>query len=560
MADTTTHYVALYRKYRPQTFEDVVGRDAIVRTLKNQINTGHIGHSYLFCGTRGTGKTTIAKIFAKAVNCEHPVDGSPCGECDSCRAIANDASLNVVELDAASHNGVDDVREIIEQTSYSPSSGKYRVFIIDEAHMLSNAACNALLKTIEEPPAYAIFILATTDPNRLPVTILSRCQRYDFGRLSVDTIEKRLQYVCDQEKLNVEEKALHYMATMADGSMRDGLSILDECNAFNMGDGTLTYEKALEILGAVDQSIFHRLYTAVHTHQAKDALDILDEILTQGRELVQFVTDFISYIRNVMLLKSSEEMKDRLDVSKQYLDLMIEDARQSELTEIVRYIEVLSDLCESIRFSANRRILTEAALIRLCEPSMQVAGNEQEQIRQLTERVRVLENDLARLAASGSFVPHAAGTAPKSGEEKKENAAPSVPKELPAATSDEIKKLAGSWDQLIAQIPPRFNGVKALLHQAIPSVSEDGQKLLIVFPNSFCEDMFLQTGAKEGEQEDGQRGSEAFEAYLAEQLGSRISVEYRHTELDKEQENKENYVDIRQAVTLPIEIETDDDE
>ena len=191
-----THYLALYRKYRPQTFEDVCGRDAIVRTLKNQITSGRIGHSYLFCGTRGTGKTTIAKIFAKAVNCEHPVDGSPCGECASCKAISEDANLNVVEMDAASNNGVDDVRNIIDQVAYSPTQGKYRVFIIDEVHMLSGAAFNALLKTLEEPPAYAIFILATTEPNKLPLTILSRCQRYDFGRLSVQTIEDRLKVIC----------------------------------------------------------------------------------------------------------------------------------------------------------------------------------------------------------------------------------------------------------------------------------------------------------------------------------------------------------------------------
>ncbi len=559
MANTDTHYLALYRKYRPQTFEDVVGRDAIVRTLKNQINTGHIGHSYLFCGTRGTGKTTIAKIFAKAVNCENPQDGSPCGKCASCKAISEDASLNVIELDAASHNGVEDVRGIIDQTAYSPTEGKYRVFIIDEAHMLSNAACNALLKTIEEPPSYAIFILATTDPNRLPVTILSRCQRYDFGRLSVQTIEDRLRYVCEKEQIGVEEKALRYIASMADGSMRDGLSILDECNAFNMGDGDLTYDKALEILGAVDQSIFHKLYGAVHEHRTKDALEILDEILYQGRELVQFVTDFISYLRNVMLLKSSEELRDRLDVSKQYLDLMIEDARASELTEIVRCIETLSDLCESIRFSANRRILTEAALIRLCEPSMQVAGNEKEQIEQLTERVRVLENDLARIAATGTLTAkaaaHPAAATPKAEASAKEE--PEEAKTLPPATTEAIRKLTGpAWDQITAQIPARFNGVKALLHDVVPSVTDDGKKLLLVFSNPLCEDMFLQTGTKE----EGAKGTvELLADYLSEKAGGQIQIECRHRDLDKEQENKENYVDIRKMVTLPVIEETDDE-
>ncbi len=226
-------YQALYRKYRPQTFEDVCGRDTIVRTIKNQINNGRIGHSYLFCGTRGTGKTTIAKIFAKAVNCENPQDGNPCGECASCRAISEDANLNVVEMDAASNNSVEDIRAVIEQVSYSPTQGKYRVFIIDEVHMLSTSAFNALLKTLEEPPSYAVFILATTEPNRLPLTILSRCQRYDFGRLTSSTIAERLKSVAQKEGLKAEDEALRYIAGAADGSMRDGLSILDQCNAFN---------------------------------------------------------------------------------------------------------------------------------------------------------------------------------------------------------------------------------------------------------------------------------------------------------------------------------------
>ena len=339
---TDTHYLALYRKYRPQTFEDVCGRDAIVRTLKNQINSGRIGHSYLFCGTRGTGKTTIAKIFAKAVNCEHPVDGNPCGECETCRAIAKNADLNVVEMDAASNNGVDDIRSIIEQVSYSPTQGKYRVFIIDEVHMLSTPAFNALLKTLEEPPAYAIFILCTTEPNKLPVTILSRCQRYDFGRMPVVTIAARLKAVCEKENIQIEEQALHFIASAADGSMRDGLSILDQCNAFNYGNGELTYERTLEILGAVDARVFSDLYRCVHKKDAKGALDILNRCLEQGRELMQFITDYIGYLRNVMLLKASEETAKELDVSAAHLQRMLEDARASELNEIVRYINVFS--------------------------------------------------------------------------------------------------------------------------------------------------------------------------------------------------------------------------
>ena len=224
-------YTALYRKFRPDNFKDVKGQDHIVTTLKNQIQADRIGHAYLFCGTRGTGKTSIAKLFAKTVNCENPVDGSPCGVCASCKSIAAGASMNVIEIDAASNNGVDNIREIVDEVSYSPAEGKYKVYIIDEVHMLSIGAFNALLKTLEEPPSYVIFILATTEVHKIPITILSRCQRYDFKRISIETITARMQELMDAEGVKVEEKALRYVAKTADGSMRDALSLLDQCIA-----------------------------------------------------------------------------------------------------------------------------------------------------------------------------------------------------------------------------------------------------------------------------------------------------------------------------------------
>ena len=218
-------YTALYRKYRPQSFEDVKGQEHIVTTLRNQINAGRIGHAYLFCGTRGTGKTTVAKIFARAVNCENPIDGSPCGECPTCRAILSGNSLNVIEIDAASNNGVDNIREIRDEVTYAPTEGRFKVYIIDEVHMLSSGAFNAMLKTLEEPPSYVIFILATTEAHKIPVTILSRCQRYDFHRISVDVISERLKELLIQENAQAEDKAVRYLAKSADGAMRDALSL-----------------------------------------------------------------------------------------------------------------------------------------------------------------------------------------------------------------------------------------------------------------------------------------------------------------------------------------------
>ena len=255
-------YTALYRKFRPDSFTDVKGQDHIVTTLKNQIAADRIGHAYLFCGTRGTGKTTVAKILARAVNCEHPVDGNPCGKCEACRGIAAGTSMNVIEIDAASNNGVDNIREIRDEVAYSPTSGKYKVYIIDEVHMLSIGAFNALLKTLEEPPSYVIFILATTEAHKIPITILSRCQRYDFRRISLNTIADRMRVLMEEEQVEVEEKALRYIAKKADGSMRDALSLLDQCIAFYLGQ-KLTYDHVLEVLGAVDTEEFGRLLREV---------------------------------------------------------------------------------------------------------------------------------------------------------------------------------------------------------------------------------------------------------------------------------------------------------
>ena len=291
-------YTALYRKWRPAGFADVKGQDHIVQTLKNQITGQRIGHAYLFCGTRGTGKTTIAKIFAKAVNCEHPVDGSPCGECESCRSIASGRSMNVVEIDAASNNGVENIREIREQVQYPPTEGRYRVYIIDEVHMLSTGAFNALLKTLEEPPAYVIFILATTEVHKIPITVLSRCQRYDFRRITIETIAARLRELADAEQIPVEERALTYLAKAADGSMRDALSLLDQCVAFHFGT-LLTYDNVLEVLGAVDSSVFSQLLREILAGDTAGCIRRLEEMVIQGRELGQFVVDFIWYAGNV---------------------------------------------------------------------------------------------------------------------------------------------------------------------------------------------------------------------------------------------------------------------
>ena len=332
-------YTALYRKWRPVSFDEVKGQDHIVKTLKNQITSGRIGHAYLFCGTRGTGKTSIAKIFAKAVNCESPVDGSPCGECSMCRQIASSASLNVVEIDAASNNGVENIRDIRDQVQYPPTEGRYRVYIIDEVHMLSIGAFNALLKTLEEPPSYVIFILATTEVHKIPITILSRCQRYDFKRITIDTISARLHELTQAEQIDVEERALRYVAKAADGSMRDALSLLDQCTAFHFGE-KLTYDNVLEVLGAVDNSVFSSLFRAVTAGDTKGCIYTIEEMIIQGRDLTQMVNDFVWYMRNLLVVKTTDDAEDMLDMSSENIAILKEEAELTDSDTLMRFIRI----------------------------------------------------------------------------------------------------------------------------------------------------------------------------------------------------------------------------
>ena len=389
-------YTALYRKFRPDTFLDVKGQDHIVTTLKNQIKANRIGHAYLFTGTRGTGKTTVAKIFAKTVNCESPTEEGPCGECQICRAIAAGASMNVIEIDAASNNGVDNIREIVDEVSYSPAQGKYKVYIIDEVHMLSIGAFNALLKTLEEPPSYVIFILATTEVHKLPITILSRCQRYDFKRISIETIAARMQELTAAEGVSVEERALKYIAKTADGSMRDALSLLDQCIAFHLG-AELTYDKVLDVLGAVDTDVFSRLLRYVLDKDVLGCISLLEEIIMQGRELTQFVTDFTWYLRNLMLVQTSDNLEDVIDMSTDNLNRLKEEAQLLSMNQILRYIRIFSDLSGQIRYAAQKRIMVEIALVKLCKPSMETSPDA------LLERIRDVEEKLENgvVVASG---------------------------------------------------------------------------------------------------------------------------------------------------------------
>lgn len=474
-------YTALYRKFRPTVFEDVKGQEHIVTTLKNQIRSGRTSHAYLFCGTRGTGKTTIAKIFAKAVNCEHPVDGSPCGECAICKSIAAGTSMNVIEIDAASNNGVDSIRQIVEEVNYSPAEGKYKVYIIDEVHMLSIGAFNALLKTLEEPPAYVIFILATTEVHKIPITILSRCQRYDFRRISIDTIADRLKELTQKEQVQIEEKAVRYIAKVADGSMRDALSLLDQCIAFYF-EQELTYDKVLDVLGAVDTEVFSRMLREILKGDAAAALGVLQDIVLQGRELSQFVTDFAWYLRNLLLIKSADGVEDIIDVSSDNLVRLKEEAELAENDTIMRYIRILSELSGQIRYATQKRILIEMAVIKLCRPAMETdTASLADRIRQVEEK---LEKGIPMMAvnpgAGNGSVP-GNGTAPLQGGERTVGKA-----ELPKAIPEDIQNVVSRWSRIVDETA---NPMKSYLKNAYPSLSGDG-KLLVVVQDGLPSDYF----------------------------------------------------------------------
>ncbi len=519
-------YQALYRKFRPQEFSDVKGQDHIVTTLKNQIKADRIGHAYLFCGTRGTGKTTIAKIFAKAVNCEHPVDGSPCGECPTCKAIAAGSSMNVIEIDAASNNGVDNIRQIREEVEYRPTEGKYKVYIIDEVHMLSIGAFNALLKTLEEPPAYVIFILATTEAHKIPITILSRCQRYDFRRISIDTIADRLRDLMEQEHVQVEERAIRYVAKAGDGSMRDALSLLDQCIAFYLGQ-ELTYDKVLETLGAVDTEVFSRLLRLILDKNITGAIGIVDEMVVEGRELGQFVNDFTWYLRNLLLVQSSDGMEDVLDISTENLALLKEEAQMVDADVLMRYIRIFSELGSQVKYAAQKRILIEIAVIKLCKPEME------KDYTSLVDRIDSLEKKLEK----GVVVAQS----PAAGSSAMQQAAAPVKKmELPKAVPEDIKQVIANWSGIISSL----TGVaKTYLKRAVRSLGPN-DALLLVFddPNAF------------GYVEENRAGClDDLKAAIAERLEKDIDVLVKLN--DSGHPGEEVYPDLGQLIQMDIEEE-----
>ena len=558
-------YQALYRKWRPVTFEDVKGQDHIVTTLKNQIKLDRVGHAYLFCGTRGTGKTTVAKIFAKAVNCENPVDGSPCGECPTCKAIAAGVSMNVVEIDAASNNGVDNIREIRDEVMYSPTEGKKKVYIIDEVHMLSIGAFNALLKTLEEPPEYVIFILATTEASKIPITILSRCQRYDFHRISIDTISGRLSQLMEYENIRVEDKALRYVAKAADGSMRDALSLIDQCVAFHLGQDELTYENVLDVLGAVDTTVFADTLKAVVSGDVSACLHIVEDVVMQGRDLSQFTSDFVWYLRNLLLVASTKDissLEDVIDVSADNLKQLAEDAKLADTETLMRYIRVMSDLSNELKLATQKRIKLEVSLIKLCKPAMEPAAD----IGELSGRVGQLEQQLDETIkhiketedklSDGTFIPAGYGEGayqgPGNGSYAGNNGgrdaghmsgmteAVKPEKKVIQALPEDIKQIALSWDDIVSSISDPL--LLTFLRQANVALASDGASLEIVLKSTSAYNSVSREEVKE-----------QLIDLIEERTGLKVNIIV--TKLPDGDDFQNRFTDIRQQVNIDIVVD-----
>ncbi|KOA19506.1 DNA polymerase III subunit tau [Clostridium homopropionicum DSM 5847] len=358
-------YTALYREWRPKTFEEVVGQSHVTTTLKNQIKNNRVAHAYLLCGTRGTGKTSTAKIFAKAVNCLEPKDGEPCNECEMCKKINAGLAIDVSEMDAASHNKVDDIRDLIEEVKYPPRESRYKVYIMDEVHMLTQGAVNAFLKTLEEPPEKTIFVLATTDPQKLPITILSRCQRFDFKRIKSDDIFERLVKIIKEQGNYADNKSLRLIARISDGAMRDALSILDQ--AISMGNGNVDYDKLINMLGLITNEYLFKLTDSIIKRDIEEAISVIDEVVYTGKDVNLFTKDMILHLRNLMISKVSENPEEVLDMSEENIYIVKEQASKLRVEEIMRCIRILQESEEQSKWSNQGRIYLEMAVIKMCK-------------------------------------------------------------------------------------------------------------------------------------------------------------------------------------------------
>lgn len=532
-------------------FEDVVEQEHVVRTLKNSISAGRIAHAYLFCGTRGTGKTTMAKIFSRAINCENSTSGDPCNECEICKGILNGSLLDVIEIDAASNNSVDNVREIRDEVVYAPSKARYKVYIIDEVHMLSSGAFNALLKTLEEPPGHVVFILATTEPHKLPATILSRCQRFDFRRIPVESIVKRIEYIAKNSEVSIEAEGLKLIARMSDGALRDAISILDQC--ISLGNKNLTYEDVLSVVGIVNNTFVADVVDAISLKEVDKVLQLLNVLVMDGKNVTQFVADLVLYYRNLLICSTSKNPEEIVEASKEMIERMNGQCERLSNIEITSVIKELSALEATMKWSTHARVLLEVALIKLCEKRIDSSD------AGLMERIDFLEKKINDMLANGIKVSTREGKGHNNDEEKKDavNEPSAKGKSFGASRGDikiDLKNLAGNlkgmeiWKDVLSDL--KQNGRMALYSYLLDTkaIEIDNKIVGIVFPQ---ERSFFKINVTKSE------NAEILEDYLGKRLGREVRIkcidsgDVIDSKKEKDNENDE-FVDKAKAIAKEL--------
>ena len=469
---------ALYRVYRPKTFEDVVGQEHIVKTLKNQIKNNNIGHAYLFSGTRGTGKTSTAKIFARAVNCLNPINEEPCNECEICIDTLNDNIMDIVEIDAASNNSVDDIRELRESVKYTPSKAKYKVYIIDEVHMLSQGAFNALLKTLEEPPSYVIFILATTEPHKIPATILSRCQRFDFKRVSSKDIADRMSYICQKENIQAEDKALSLIARNSQGALRDALSILDQCMSF--GNDKIEYNDVIELLGTVNIDELFQLSQSIIDEDTKKSLQILNEFIIWGKDIRNLINDLIDHFRNLMVCKVSKDLDEIISLPEESIERLKEQSKTININDLIRILNILSETQDSMKSSSNTRILAEVTMMKIAQPMFD--ESKEALIKRIENLEKIIESGNIKVVtvqneSEINTVPQRVQV-----DEPQERKEDIVYEEV---KSEDVKLVESSWKKVIQKIKEDKKLSIAALLREVSSFNVKDNILYLIFNDNF---------------------------------------------------------------------------
>ena len=472
---------ALYRVYRPKNFSDVIGQEHIVRTLKNQIENNNVGQAYLFCGTRGTGKTSTAKIFSRAVNCTNLHNDEPCNECENCREILEDKTMDVVEIDAASNNSVDDIRELRENVKYSPAKAKYKVYIIDEVHMLSQGAFNALLKTLEEPPSYVIFILATTEPHKIPATILSRCQRFDFKRVTVKDISSRMRYICEKEGIEADEKALNLIARNSQGALRDALSILDQCISFE--GNKISYNDVIELLGSVNIEQLFDLAESVIKEDTRKSLQILNDFIIWGKDVRNLVNDLIDHFRNLMVCKISNDLDEIISLPEETIDLLKQQAETIDTNNLIRILNILSEAQDGMKISSNPRVLMEVTMMKIAQPmfdeSKEALIKRIENLEQKIESGNIKVNHISTNQTVDNFNENNQQNNNTVEKQEDENI------EYENLKGDDIKLVEKSWKKILQKMKEDKNQVIRALLQDVDSFNISEDTLYIIFTDNY---------------------------------------------------------------------------